>query len=31
MEKTKLVKRATNSPKTIPLNILKLYMPKGMF
>ena len=30
MEKKKLVKRATNSPKTIPLNILKLYMPKGM-
>ena len=31
MEKKKLVKRATNSPKTIPLNILKQYMPKGMF
>ena len=29
MEKKKLVKRATNTPKTIPLNILKLYMPKG--
>lgn len=31
MEKKKLVKRTTNSPKTIPLNILKLYIPKVLF